>query len=216
MNRTRIKICGLTTPADARLAAEIGADAVGLVFAKSPRQVDVKRAGEIVSVLPPFVTPVGLFVDAPPEFILEVSAELGLDTVQLHGTEPPEITGELAPLTVIKAFRIANEQAVQDALEWCRRAPRRPCGVLLDAFSPKAAGGTGETFDWALIPPPQDRTGWPPIILAGGLCSENVAEAVRRVRPYAVDVSSGVESLAGVKDPAQVRAFIQAVIHFTV
>ena len=196
----RVKICGITGAPDAVAAVQAGADALGFVFADSPRRVSAERAREIVSQLPPYVTPVGVFVDESPEAVRRTATETGLGAVQLHGSEGPEVVAALAPLACIKAFRIRSRGDL-DAM-----ARYQVQGYLVDAFVPGQPGGTGRTIDWRLFEgfrPPG------PLILSGGLTPENVAEAVRRVRPYAVDVSSGVEAEPGRKDHERVRLFIQ-------
>jgi phosphoribosylanthranilate isomerase len=197
----RVKICGITTPADALAAAEAGADAIGLVFAESPRRVTPAQAAAILAALPPFVTPVALFVNESPARIQALCSGLGIRTVQIHGEEPPAVAEQLRDLCVVKAFRIGTE-ADLDAI-----AGYPAAGYLLDARVPGARGGTGATFDWQLL---RGRVWSRPILLAGGLTPANVAEAVRLVRPYGVDTSSGVERAPGVKDPARVRAFVAA------
>jgi len=199
MTVVRVKICGITRPEDAVAAAEAGADAIGLVFAESPRRVNIEQARPILATLPPFVTPVALFVNETLERIRQTCDTLGIRTVQLHGDEPPDFARQLAGLCVIKAFRIGSE-ADLDALEGY---PAACC--LLDAKVAGKRGGTGATFDWSLAAKAARRAR---VILAGGLKPYNVAEAVRRVRPYGVDVSSGVEAAPGRKDPAKVRAFV--------
>lgn len=197
----RVKICGITRPEDALVAAEAGADAIGLVFAPSPRRVTLEQAALILRVLPPLVTPVALFVDEAPEQIEFHCRTLGIRTVQLHGDEPPEVAHRLEGLCLIKAFRI---ETVAD-LAALKGYPAE--AYLLDSRVAGQRGGTGVAFDWTLA----ERAGhYGKIILAGGLTPDNVAEAVRRVRPYAVDTSSGVESEPGKKDPAKVRDFVDA------
>lgn len=205
--RTRIKVCGITRVEDARLAIEAGADALGFVFAASPRRVDRAMAREIVRALPPFVATVGVFVDEEPREVVETAAAVGLTAVQLHGDESPAVLRELRsrmPLKMIKAFRVraAGDLARLDDY-------RAHCdALLLDAYVPGAAGGTGRTFDWELAR--LARAAGHPLVLAGGLTPENVSAAVRRVRPFAVDVSSGVEAAPGRKDALRVRAFVAA------
>lgn len=203
MRRTRIKICGITRPGDGLAAARAGADAIGLVFySKSPRAVTMEQAREIVRVVPPFVSVVGLFVNAQPAEIRAVLEAVPLDLLQFHGDEPPEACrGYGRPY--VKAVSMAPGVDVAD----CARRYADAAGLLLDTHREGIPGGTGEAFDWARIPPGLDK----PIILAGGLTSENVIEAVQRVRPYAVDVSSGVESAKGIKDAARIEAFIRGV-----
>lgn len=196
---TKVKICGITSADDALMAVDAGADAIGLVFfEKSPRAVDSERASLIVAALPPFVQVVGLFVNAPLDFVNATCDRVGLDIVQLHGEESPAYCTKVRR-RVMKAFRVKGPETL-DAMDSYRVA-----GFLLDAYSPNAYGGTGECFDWNLVVAAK-RHG--PIILAGGLNPDNVALAVAQVSPYAVDVSSGVEASPGVKDPEKVRAFI--------
>jgi phosphoribosylanthranilate isomerase len=203
MPRTRVKICGLTRPDDAQAAAAAGADAIGLVFyAKSPRAVDIAQARAVLAALPPFVTSVGLFVDAPAALVAEVLRMVPLDLLQFHGDEPPEHCVAFGRPWV-KAVRV--RPGLDLAGEAGRYAGAR--ALLLDAYSPGIPGGTGEAFDWALIPPALR----PRIILAGGLTPDNVADAIGRVRPYAVDVSGGVEAARGNKDHAKLDAFMQGV-----
>ena len=211
--RIRVKICGITQPEWARVAAEAGADAVGLVFAESPRRVTPTEAAGIVDALPPWVSPVGVFVDADPAVVRDVAAEVGLAVVQLHGDEPPEVLGQLGRLKVIKALGIASDDDLQAARQWHRQAERLgrvPDAYLVDARvagGPK--GGTGRPADWALAAR-MVQEGFGPLILAGGLGPGNVAEAVRVVRPWGVDGASGTEAEPGRKDPDKIRAFIDA------
>jgi len=199
----RSKICGITRVEDALAAVEAGADAIGLVFyAKSPRAVTVQQARSIINALPPFVTTVGLFVDASRCELGEMLDAVPLDLLQFHGDESPEnCEGYHRPY--IKALRVkpGDDIAAQVALY------KNASGVLLDTYVPGIPGGTGEAFDWALVPEGLSK----PIILAGGLTAENVAQAIARVRPYAVDVSGGVEAAKGIKDAQKIRAFMQAV-----
>ena len=199
----RSKICGITRVEDALLAAEAGADAIGLVFyAKSPRAVDVRQARAIVAALPPFVTTVGLFVNASRCEINEILDAVPLDLLQFHGDEcAADCAGYHRPY--VKALRV---QPGDDVRARCAEFPQA-AGILLDTFVPGVPGGTGQAFDWSLVPADPGC----PIILAGGLDSENVAAAIRQVRPWAVDVSGGVEAGKGVKDAAKVRAFVAAV-----
>lgn len=196
---TRVKICGIRTEAAAAAAVEAGADAVGFVFyPPSPRFVSPTRAAALARMLPPFVVRVGVFVNAPVEVVEAVAQEVGLDAVQLHGDEPPEVCARLS-IRVIKAVRVDGPEAVV-------RARGYPvCALLLDAHLPGRYGGTGRRFDWSLARA-LDR----PVILSGGLTPDNVAEAIRQARPYAVDVSTGVET-HGEKDPEKITAFVQAV-----
>lgn len=203
MSVVRSKICGITRIEDALAAVEAGADAIGLVFyAKSPRAVTVQRARAIISALPPFVTSVGLFVDASRCELGELLDAVPLDLLQFHGDESPaDCDGYHRPY--IKALRVkpGDDIAAQVALY------KNASGVLLDTYVPGIPGGTGEAFDWSLVPEGLSK----PIILAGGLTAANVAHAIARVRPYAVDVSGGVELTKGIKDAEKIRAFMQAV-----
>ncbi len=199
----RSKICGITRIEDALAAVEAGADAIGLVFyAKSPRAVSVQQARTIIAALPPFVTTVGLFVDASRCELGEILDAVPLDLLQFHGDETPAACdGFHRPY--IKALRVkpGDDIAAQVALY------KNASGVLLDTYVPGIPGGTGEAFDWSLVPAQLSK----PVILAGGLTVENVAQAITQVRPYAVDVSGGVESAKGIKDAAKINAFMQAV-----
>lgn len=196
----RVKICGISDVENALMAAEAGADAIGLVFAPSRRRVTVEQAREIVDALPPFVTKVGLFVDEDPARIEEVADACRLDVVQLHGSESPGFCAALGR-TVIKAIRVkdAASLAVMDGY--------RVAGFLLDSYHPEVAGGTGRTFDWDLA---EQVSGRYRVILSGGLTPANVTEAIEKVRPHGVDVSSGVET-DGRKDPAKIREFVMRV-----
>ena len=201
--RTRVKICGITRVQDVLAAVAAGTDAIGLVFAEaSPRCVSADQARAIIARLPPFVTVVGLFVDSPATRIREVLGQVPLDLLQFHGRETPEDCRQFGR-PYIKAIRMAP--GVDLAAEARRYA--RAAGLLLDAYDPQVAGGTGATFDWTRVPQDLDK----PLILAGGLTPENVARAIRAVRPYAVDVSSGVEQSKGIKDAAKIVAFIRNV-----
>lgn len=209
-----IKICGITRLQDARAAVAAGANAVGLVFARSPRRVSPALARRIVASLPPFVTPVGVFVNASAATILRIAGAVGFTVVQLHGDEDCAIIPALAPLRVIKVVRV-RDRSFQAEFRACSAAfgVRRPAALLLDAYSPTARGGTGRPLDWNLLVSAR-RAGWLdgalPLILAGGLTAANVARAIRLVRPDAVDVSGGVESAPGIKDPARIRRFCLA------
>lgn len=199
----RSKICGITRIEDAVAAVEAGADAIGLVFyAKSPRAVSIEQAAAILRVLPPFVTTVGLFVDMPRDELQHLLQRLPLDLLQFHGDESPaDCEGYGRPY--IKALRVRPGEDVSAAM-----APYEGArGILLDTFVDGVPGGTGASFDWSLVPENAGK----PVILAGGLDAGNVAAAIRQVRPYAVDVSGGVEASKGIKDAGKIRAFIQAV-----
>lgn len=210
--RTRIKICGITRAEDALAAARAGADAIGLVFYNpAPRSVTLEAAREILSVLPPFVTPVGLFVDAAADEILQTTAELGLGHVQLHGHERPEIVERLRGRAVLKAVRVTKELSTELA-RW--RGVTGLRGLVLETAGTQAAGGTGVENDWGMIREMQDAgtfAGLPPMIAAGGLRPENVARVVRDLRPWAVDVSSGVELVRGQKSPELIQRFVREV-----
>ena len=198
---TRVKICGITNLADAEAAVEQGADALGFAFAESPRQVDRDCARGIIRDLPPFVTFVGLFVNAPPSVVMEHVESCGLTAVQLHGDEAPEYLDELRGPKLIKAFRIRSESDLQALPKYAADA------YLLDAFVKGKRGGTGRTLDWPLV---QGAGQYGRIILAGGLNPSNVAEAIAVVQPYAVDVSSGVEAAPGQKDHTLLADFIRS------
>jgi phosphoribosylanthranilate isomerase len=199
---TRVKICGITNLADAQVAVEAGADALGFNFhEKSPRFVSLKTAAEISKQLPPFVMRVGVFVNAPADFVLRAIGECSLTMLQFHGDEPPEFCTQFG-LMSMKAFRIRDEKTLEELPKYQTDA------YLLDAFSSTAPGGTGEKFNWDLAVEAQ-KFG-KPVFLAGGLTPENVAEAVKKVQPFGVDVSSGVEISPGKKEKAKVRAFIHA------
>lgn len=201
--RTRVKICGITRPQDAIAAAQAGADAIGLVFyPASPRAVDIDQAREIVTALPPFVTTVGLFVDAEEATIRQVLAALPLDMLQFHGDESPGACRHYAR-PYIKALRMREEADVLGAA----REYHDAAGLLLDTYQAGVPGGTGDSFDWRRVPAHLTT----PVVLAGGLTPENVAEAVITARPYGVDVSGGVESQKGIKDAYKIRSFIAEV-----
>lgn len=201
--RTRTKICGITRVEDGLAAASAGADAIGLVFhGASPRNVAVAQAAAICAALPPFVTTVGLFVDAPAAKIFDILQKVPLDLLQFHGDESGEYCRSFSR-PYIKAIRMADGVDLQMAA--AEYSDGR--GLLLDAYHKGIPGGTGETFDWSRIPANLAL----PVILAGGLEPSNVSEAVRTVHPYAVDVSSGVEAAKGIKDAAKIEAFIRGV-----
>jgi len=196
----RVKICGITSLEDARSAVEAGADALGFVFyEKSPRNINPLQAAKIIAALPPFVQAVGLFVNEEAERINWTADFCGLDMVQLHGDEEPEDCAEVNR-RVIKAFRVKDAASIEGLKKY------QVAGYLLDAWCQDAYGGTGKRFNWDLA---AGASKYGPVILAGGLDPENVAEAVRTVHPYAVDVSSGVESEPGKKDQEKVREFIR-------
>lgn len=200
---TAVKICGITRVDDALAAARCGAHAIGLVFfPPSPRNVAPEQAAAIVRALPPFITPVGLFVDATAEEVRVAVARGGCQLLQFHGNEPAAFCTQFG-LPYVKAVRV---RPGVDLLQYAHEY-REARGLLLDAYVEGAHGGTGASFDWKLIP-----RGLPlPVILSGGLSPENVTQAVRAVRPWAVDVSSGVEAAPGIKDAARIAAFMSGV-----
>ncbi len=201
--RTRVKICGVTRPEDARDAAYMGADAIGLVFyPPSPRHVTPAQARVIVAALPPFTTVVALFFDPGADAVRQVLSEVPIDVLQFHGDESPEFCAAF-PRPWIKAVRI--REGVDLHASAARYAGAQ--ALLLDHYVEGIAGGTGKAFDWSHVP----RGLSLPVILAGGLTPDNVADAVNAVRPYGVDVSSGVESGKGIKDRAKIAAFIRSV-----
>jgi len=200
---TRIKICGITRVEDVQAVASSGADALGLVlYEESSRHVTLQQAAQLAAAIPPFVTRVGLFVNPSEEEVRNVLRQVPLDVLQFHGEEAPEFCAQFGR-PYLKAVRVkAGVDLVQ-----CAARYRSAQGLLLDAYVEGTHGGTGELFDWALIP-----HGLPlPVILSGGLHAGNVAQAIRQVRPYALDVSSGVEAAKGIKDAAKVAAFINEV-----
>ncbi len=204
MNTVRLKICGITNLEDALLAADMGAHALGFIFyPKSPRKVEVDAAREIISQLPPFILTVGVFVDEEPQTVRDVATRAGLDWLQLHGKESPEYCRSLGR-RVIKAFRIQDEKSLA-SLAAFRGAAQ---AFLLDTYKKGLVGGTGETFNWNLA---RQARQYGPIILAGGLTPENVAQAITIAQPQAVDVASGVEAAPGRKNPEKLRAFCAAV-----
>lgn len=201
---TRIKICGITEPGDAEWCARCGVDAIGFVFAESPRRVSPERAREILREVEPFVTGVGVFVDRPAEEVRATLDGSGCSIAQLHGQEPPAYIGSLSPYGVIKALRVSGQ--LDEKLVSGYKGVK---AILLDTYVPGKAGGTGERFDPSVACALVEK-GWR-VILAGGLTAESVGEAVASVRPYGVDVSSGVESEPGRKDHQKVARFVEAV-----
>ncbi|MDP2181647.1 MAG: phosphoribosylanthranilate isomerase [Actinomycetota bacterium] len=203
MRRTRVKICGLTSAADAAGAVRAGADAVGVLLAESPRQVSVSEAEEILAAVPPFVARVGVFVDAPADYVEAAVRRLGLHAVQFHGDESPEQCAA-APAPVIKVLKVGTgfDSSVVEPYRGSVAA------VLLDTYELAKSGGTGKTFCWQGI---TSLPGWAPFVLAGGLTPGNVGEAIATLCPYAVDVSSGVEERPRAKDRLLMQAFVAAV-----
>lgn len=199
----RVKICGITNAGDAIAAVDAGAHALGFMFFEgSKRNVSPAVVSEITRELPPFVSKVGVFVNAKQDTILKTIDQTGIDTVQLHGEESAEFCSRFAPVKIIKAFRIRDSESLRSALDY------RDHAWLLDSFVEGQQGGTGVSFNWNIAAEATKMSRM--VILAGGLKVETVAEAVRKVRPYAVDVSGGVESAPGKKDHQKVRAFISA------
>lgn len=203
MSRTRIKICGLTRAEDAAAAVSAGADAIGLVFAPSPRQVSLKQAAEVAAAVPPPVARVGVFVDADPSFVQAAIQAAGLTAVQFCGSESPEQCAVVG-VPVIKVLPVGTD------FVWSVAEPFRGCAaaLLLDTLVTGKSGGTAKTFAWHEV---GVTPGWAPLFVAGGLKPENVAECVRAIRPFAVDVSSGVETAPGIKDVRKMEAFCAAV-----
>lgn len=193
---TRVKICGITNPEDALVAIQFGAHALGFVFAESPRRITPGEAKAIIAQIPPLVTTVGVFVDEAPEKVWEIALECRLNALQFHGFESPEYCREF-DRTVIKAFRVKDRSVEREMARF------NVDGYLLDSWQ---GGGTGRGFDWDVIGVMKAR-----IILAGGLTPENVSEAIQKIHPYAVDVSSGVERSPGKKDHQKMEAFIRHV-----
>ncbi|OGF44804.1 MAG: hypothetical protein A2452_08815 [Candidatus Firestonebacteria bacterium RIFOXYC2_FULL_39_67] len=200
----KIKICGITNLEDALFASDLGANAVGFVFAKSSRQIKPEQVRKIIEKLPPFIDKVGVFVNEVPSHITKIAKEAGLTSVQLHGEEIPEFCASLAPLTVIKGIRVRDDSDIK-----MLSAYSFVSAYLLDSFVKGKKGGTGKTFDWklALLAKKYGK----PLILSGGLTPLNILEALKKVEPYGVDVSSGVESKPGKKDKKKLIDFIRKV-----
>ncbi len=203
VTRTRIKMCGLTRAKDAAEAVRLGADALGVVLAPSPRQVTIEEAGEVLGAAPPGIARVGVFVDADPEYVAEAVARIGLTAVQFHGSETPEQCAA-APVPVIKALRVGTE------FDYVSVEPfqAQVAALLLDTYDSQQAGGTGKQFEWNLV---TELSGRALVFLAGGLTPLNVAQAIAVVHPFAVDVSSGIELSPGVKGHELMHAFAAAV-----
>jgi phosphoribosylanthranilate isomerase len=210
--RTRIKICGITRLEDAEHAARLGADALGLNFCPaSPRYISLETARAIVSAAPVGVETIAVVVDLPAAKIRDILEATGIAAVQLHGQEPPSTVLELAPRRVLRGFRYRNDRLREDVEEYladCGRLGRRPVGILIDAFDSAGLGGTGRSWNWNELSLEHFSL---PVFVAGGLNAHNVAAAIGSLRPYGVDVSSGVENAPGLKDPEKLRAFIDAV-----
>ncbi len=200
---TRVKICGITRAEDAVCAAQQGVDAIGLVFySPSPRAVGIQQAADIVAQLPPFVTTVGLFVNADVAFVQDVITRVSLDLLQFHGDESAEYCEQFNK-PYMKAIRMRDDLSLESLVLHYENAK----ALLLDSYQPGVPGGTGTTFDWGRIPDKMHK----PIVLAGGLDATNVADAIQQTSPYAVDVSGGVEASKGIKDAAKIAAFINEV-----
>ena len=198
-----MKICGITRVEDALTAVAQGADAIGLVFyAPSPRAISIEQAAAIVQQIPAFVSVVGLFVNAEERYVKEVTSRVALDLLQFHGDETPEQCASFG-LPFIKAVRVKSDTN----LVQCAKDYSASRALLLDTYTEGVAGGTGHVFDWSLIPPDLAKS----VVLAGGLTAANVAAAIQQVKPYAVDVSGGVEAAKGIKDAAKIAAFMQQV-----
>jgi len=198
----RVKICGITNSEDAQSAMDLDADALGFVFAKSPRQVTREQAAKIIKDLPPFVTPVGVFVDEQVDNVKEICDFCNINTIQLHGSEDPSYVNDLVEYKIIKALRIKDEEDLRPMAIYKVHA------FLLDSYVKGTMGGTGVIFRWELA---RQAHKYGTIILSGGLTPENVKEAIHIVKPYAVDVSSGVESSPGKKDRQLIKYFIKNV-----
>lgn len=197
----RIKMCGIRTFAEAEMAVNYGADALGFVFSKSPRKIDPLMAREIIRRVPPFIVKVGVFADEQEDYVLSTAEFCGLDAVQLHGDESPEYCSRI-PVQVIKAFRVKDLSVLE------KLASFKVSGYLLDTYVPGTLGGTGKTFNWDIACCAAEK--YDRIILAGGLNCDNVAHAVEKVRPFAVDVSSGIES-GGKKDRCKIIRFVNEI-----
>lgn len=203
----KIKICGITNIEDALLAVELGADALGFIFSESKRKITLPEAEKIISCLPPFITCVGVFVNEFPEKVVEIFLNCKINTFQLCGDESPLYCQNFPNTTVIKSFRIKDEKSLEKIVDY-----ETVDAILLDTFTEDGFGGSGKTFDWNLAVVAKKFQ--KPIILSGGLTPENVGEAISKVKPYAVDVCSGVESYPGKKDEKKMRQFIEEVKKF--
>jgi phosphoribosylanthranilate isomerase len=203
---TKIKICGITNVQDTHAAVDLGADALGFIFVPdTPRYIEPQDAARAISELPPFVTKVGVFADESPEAISQIVQTCGLNAIQLHGSETPKYCDDMGAssrVTIIKSFRVKDRHSLSPIPEY------KVSAYLLDTYVKGKKGGTGETFNWDLA---KEAKQYGRVIIAGGLTPENVAEAIRHVQPYAVDVGSGVEASPGRKDHAKIKAFIENV-----
>jgi phosphoribosylanthranilate isomerase len=198
----KVKICGITRQEDAALAVALGVDALGFIFAESPRRIVPEKACEIIRALPPFVMSVGVFVNETPAKIREITACCGLDMIQLHGDESPDVASQLMP-RAIKAFQLKDEKSLEQIKPYCGKVR----ALLFDTYSKEKRGGTGMTFDWDLAV--KGKALGAPVILSGGLSPSNIEDAVSFVRPYAVDVNSGVEEQPGKKDHELMRQLME-------
>nr|HID59414.1 phosphoribosylanthranilate isomerase [Desulfobacterales bacterium] len=202
-NCPRIKICGITRKIDAQFAVSLGVDALGFIFAPSPRQISATKARDIIRSIPPFVAAVGVFVDEDLETVREVACYCGLDWVQLHGRETPGYCSSVG-FKVLKAIRVMDKQSISAMAKYKEVVN----GFVLDTYVKGMSGGTGRIFDWKIA---GEAKRFGPIILSGGLTPENVETAIFKVKPYGVDVSSGVESSPGIKDDKKMRLFVERV-----
>jgi phosphoribosylanthranilate isomerase len=200
----RVKICGITNYQDASNAVKLGVHALGFIFAPSPRQITPDKAREIICAIPPFVKTVGVFVNEDPDTIRKIIQFCGLDLVQLHGDESPDLCHELMPYS-IKAFRIKNQDSLLSVMPYLGKIR----AVLFDAFSEEKRGGTGKTFDWDLAKKGKDLG--VPVILSGGLTPSNIEQAISTVRPFAVDVNSGVEDSPAKKSPTLMKRLMETI-----
>ncbi len=200
----KVKICGITNIEDANTAAELGVDVLGFIFAPSPRKIEPKKARDIIRTIPPFVKTVGVFVNEDPSLIKKLISFCGLDMVQLHGDESPDICQDLMPRS-IKSFWLKDESSLQTISSYCGKVR----AFLFDTYAEDVRGGTGKTFDWDLAIKGK-KLGFP-IILAGGLNPSNIKEAISAVKPEAVDVNSGVEKHPGKKDHVAIKKLMEAI-----
>lgn len=200
----KIKICGITNQDDASAAVDLGVDALGFIFAKSPRRIDPEEARVIIASLPPFISTMGVFVNEDPSKVREIVEFCNLDLIQFHGEESPDICSEFMPRS-IKAFHLKDESSLEQIEPYCGKVR----ALLFDTYSKEKRGGTGKTFDWGLAL--KGKAFGVPVILSGGLSPANIKEAVSAVRPYAVDVNSGVEISPGKKDPALMKQLMEAI-----
>jgi len=203
----RIKICGITRMTDAEKAVELGADALGFIFAESPRQITPQKARDITRRISPFVKTVGIFVNEQPAKIRKIMDFCGLDLLQLHGNESVSACSELAP-RVIKAFRVQGEESLLHIADFKNHVR----AILLDAYQEGLNGGTGKTFDWRLALKAKKTS--IPLVLSGGLGFDNIEEALERVNPFAIDISSGIEKRPGIKDHGRMRILMDKIKNY--